>query len=207
MTYAVEIALAFNAVNERKSWSARPNSRSNTGKEVVHFNSTSSGLIALVYEVEDKRFQVRFNKFHAAWGDYVRSISRSLHVVLSTLKAAGLPFDAPDVERGMEIVVTLEGAGPNVATYARWPGMIVEDKPAPVDPVMPELKAKLAALPRIELGEQGVPLVDAVDALATTLDEAERIAFETTKETLYGEEPSESLDPYDPEGETQEEEK
>lgn len=147
--YAAEISLGFNSVNERKSWSARPNSRSASGEETVHFTAPSN-LVALVYECSTGRFAVRFNKFQATWGDYCRSIARSLHVVLSTLEQAGLPFRAPETDEGIEIICTVTDTA---VTYVRWE--------PPLDPIMPEVVAAaltLAHLPRIGLGEQGVPL-------------------------------------------------
>jgi hypothetical protein len=152
---AAEVALAFNTANERKAWTARPNSKDSG--DTVHFTS-ATGLVALVYECDTERFQVRFNKFHAAWGDYVTSIARALHIVLSTLKQGGLPVDAPDDTDGIEIVAT-SGTG---VTYVRWPGQKpMERKPqhetlyslleadgagmlAPADPIadatMPEIR-------------------------------------------------------------------
>jgi hypothetical protein len=118
--YAAEIAQAFNTANQRKAWSARPNSRGDTGQETVHFSAPST-FVTLVYDCEAKQFAVRFNKFHATWGDYVYSIARALHVVLSTLKASGLPFEAPPSPDGIEIVTT---AAPGAETFVRWPGQV-----------------------------------------------------------------------------------
>lgn len=109
---AADVALAFNAVNERKSWQARPHA--SDGREAVHFTAPAN-LVTLVLECETGRFQVRFNKTHAAWGDYITAIARSLHVIMSTLKVAGLPFDPPADLEGIEIVAT---TGPGL-TYVR----------------------------------------------------------------------------------------
>ena len=113
---SAEIALAFNGANTRKTWTARANSRPETGRDMVHF-ATTTGIVGLAYNVSDGRFQVTFNKFHSAWGDYVKAVARALHVVLSTLKAAGLPFDAPPSAAGVELIVT---ASDDATTYVRW---------------------------------------------------------------------------------------
>lgn len=128
---AADVALAFNAVNERKSWAARPHA--SDGREAVHFTAPAN-LVTLVLECDTGRFQVRFNKVQAAWGDYVRAIARSLHIILSTLKQAGLPFDAPPGADGIEIVAT---ATETNTTYVRWPGQT----PLTVEAAtMPELR-------------------------------------------------------------------
>ena len=128
---AADVALAFNGVNDRKTWSARPFSKD--GTETVHFTGGRNNIITLVLECDTGRFQVRFNRMHAAWGDYVTAIARAMCVVLSTLKAAGLPFEAPLGSDGIEIVAT-SGTG---ATYARWPG---QTPPCPVTAIMPEIR-------------------------------------------------------------------
>lgn len=124
---APELALAFNTVNTRKTWNARP---SNT---LVIFNPGVS-LIALTYDTVDGTWQVRFNKYQAAWGDYVKAIARTFYVVLSTLKQAGLPFAAPDSPEGIDIVTS---TGPEGSIYVRY------EPPAPAtsfDAIMPELR-------------------------------------------------------------------
>lgn len=113
---AAEVALAFNTANTRKSWIARPNARDSG--EIVLF-AAPTNLVTLVLHCDTEQYEVRFNKFQAAWGDYVKSIARSLYVVLSTLKAAGLPIDAPDGPDGIEIVTT---ASDTAVTYVRWAG-------------------------------------------------------------------------------------
>lgn len=130
MQSGLEIALAFNTINDKKSWSARAASRPESGIDVVHFNS-KTGLVSLIYDTTDNRWQVKFNKFQAQWGDYIGSIARSFYSILNTLKAAGLPFEAPPTTEGIVIEAT---KGPNAIVYVRWPG----DTP-PIDPVMPEL--------------------------------------------------------------------
>lgn len=113
---AHEIAMAFNTLNDKKSWTARANSRPSSGTDMVHFTSTS-GLVALSYNALDGRFTVKFNKFTAAWGDYIAAISRSLYTVLNTLKAAGLSFEAPPTPEGIEIIAT---RGADNSVYVRW---------------------------------------------------------------------------------------
>lgn len=134
MLTAAEIALAFNSANTKATWSARPNSRPESGRDTVHFHS-NTGLVTLVYNAVDNRFEVRFNKFQATWGDYVKSIARSLYTVLVTLKAAGLPFDAPEGPEGIEIIAT---ATADSTVYVRWP--------APIHPIMPELAERIDIL-------------------------------------------------------------
>lgn len=91
---AAAIAQAFNTANDKVTWTARPNSRPDAGLDLVHFSS-NTGLVTLVYNTMNQRMEVRFNKFQAAWGDYIKAICRSLVAVLTTLKRAGLPFEAP----------------------------------------------------------------------------------------------------------------
>jgi hypothetical protein len=115
-----EIAAAFMQQNDKRTWKARNVNRArNTGAgDVVHFES-SGGMVSLMYYVESGRFAVKFNKFHGAWGDYIKAIARSLFVVLNTLKSAGLPFDAPPTLAGMVIEATTTDDN---TTYVRWPG-------------------------------------------------------------------------------------
>lgn len=116
---AAEIVLAFNQQNAKKAWTARANSRPQAGMDLVHFTSPS-GLISLAYNAVDGRFQVRFHKLHSAWGDYVKSIAKALYYILSVLKSAGLPFDAPASPAGIRIIATV---GDDNDVYAEWPGM------------------------------------------------------------------------------------
>ena len=113
---AVEVALAFNTANTRKSWIARPNSR-DAGDTVLFTAPTN--LVALVLHCSTGQYEVRFNKFQAAWGDYIKSIARSLYVVLSTLKASGMDMEAPETYVGMEVVTT---ATDSALTFVRWGG-------------------------------------------------------------------------------------
>jgi hypothetical protein len=115
---AADVATAFNTASIRKTWTARHNSRSDSGRETVHF-TTPQNLVTIVYVCETNKFAVRFNKFHAAWGDYMYSIANALYVVLTTLKAAGLPFEAPDDVDGIEIIATV-ARGQMTDTYVRW---------------------------------------------------------------------------------------
>ncbi len=135
---STEIAQRFNEVNEVKAWVARANSRPESGLDVVHFN-TASKLVSLIYNHSTGAFEVKFNKFQAAWGDYVQAIAKSLFFVLTTLKQAGLPFDAPTHYEGMEIVARVSGD----AVFVRWSPHI--------DPVMPEVAARQAPVDSTKL--------------------------------------------------------
>lgn len=126
-----DVALAFNSVNERKTWSARH--YATNGAELVHFTGGRANLVTLVLDCQTKRFRVRFNKVHAAWGDYVSAIAKALYVTLTTLKAAGLPFEAPPSHEGIEIIVTQSEDG----VYARWPGQTLS---SPAAAIMPEIR-------------------------------------------------------------------
>lgn len=115
-----EISAAFMQQNDKRMWKARcvNRNRASGHTDVVHFESTG-GMVALMYYVETGQFAVKFNKFHGAWGDYIKAIARSLFVVLNTLKSAGLPFDAPPTLAGMRIeAVTTD----DTTTFVSWPG-------------------------------------------------------------------------------------
>jgi hypothetical protein len=115
-----EIAAAFMQQNDKRTWKARSvnRARSSGPGDVVHFESTG-GMVSLMYYVDTRKFAVKFNKFHGAWGDYIKAIARSLFVVLNTLKSAGLPFDAPPSLAGMVIeAVTTD----DNLTFVSWPG-------------------------------------------------------------------------------------
>lgn len=115
-----EIAAAFMQQNDKRTWKARSVNRTRNGPagDVVHFES-SGGMVSLLYYVETGKFAVKFNKFHGAWGDYIKAIARSLFTVLNTLKSAGLPFDAPPSLAGMVIECTTTDDN---LTLVRWPG-------------------------------------------------------------------------------------
>lgn len=118
-----EIAAAFMQQNDKRSWKARAVNRTRASgqTDVVHFES-AQGMVSLLYHVETGQFAVKFNKFHGAWGDYIKAIARSLFVVLNTLKSAGLPFDAPPTLAGMVIeAVTTD----DTTTFVRWPGQAI----------------------------------------------------------------------------------
>ena len=133
MMTADAIALAFNQQNSRKTWKARSDNR--PGSETVLFKGTH-GMVEITYHVAAAEFSVSFNKVHAAWGDYVRAVARGLYVVLTTLKSAGLPFDAPLSPEGATIRCTV---GETRATFVGFTGpMTVQDE------TMPELKALTA---------------------------------------------------------------
>lgn len=115
-----EIAIAFNTANDKAHWMARAINRERKGvvSDVVHFEGRG-GMVSLAYHVADGRFAVTFSKFQGAWGDYIKAIARSLFVVLNTLKAGGLPFEAPPTLAGIVIeAVTTD----DNTVYVRWPG-------------------------------------------------------------------------------------
>ncbi len=108
---ATTVAAAFNQQNDKKYWEARafpPN---------VHFLS-KTGMVQLVYHTETNQFAVKFVKFHAVWGDYIKAIARSMYVVLNTLKSAGLPFEAPPSLAGMAILATTTADNTVFVKYA-----------------------------------------------------------------------------------------
>lgn len=166
---AAAIALAFNTQNMRKVWSARANSRDNM--ERVHF-TTETGMVKLTYDVRENTFRVDFMKVHAAWGDYVRAAARALHVVLTTLKSAGLPFDAPDDDEGVTIRTTTGAEGAITVAY--------EAPPTVASAIMPEqfkaersiaMSAALGAAYSPERKPDGAPL-DMYQMVAQTINEA-----------------------------------
>jgi hypothetical protein len=79
--------------------------------------------------MEDGLWRVKFNKFQTAWGDYIKAIARSFYVVLNTLKSAGLPFDAPNSVKDVEIVAT---ASEDNTVYVRCSVNAVEPRRPPV---------------------------------------------------------------------------
>lgn len=116
---ASEIAMAFSTQSDKKGWNARTNSKPEKGMDLVHFTSPS-GLVSLVYNAIDGTFQVRFHKMHATWGDYIKAIAKALYYVLTVLKSAGLPFDAPPSAAGIRVIAT---ASVDNTVYVEWPGM------------------------------------------------------------------------------------
>lgn len=128
---AADVALAFNGATERKTWAARHYTKD--GNETVLFTGGRQNLITLALDCDTRRFHVRFNRTHAAWGDYVTAIAKALYVVLTTLKAAGLPFEAPPDANGIEIVVTRC----DEAVYVRWPG---QNPVTPATAIMAEIR-------------------------------------------------------------------
>lgn len=91
MMRADEIANGFNSVIERQYWRASiAGSRSHPE---VHFNSRAS-MVQISYRIVQADFTVSFTKANAVFGDYMASTFRSMEQVLSSLKAAALPFAA-----------------------------------------------------------------------------------------------------------------
>lgn len=129
-----EIAAAFNQQNDKRNWKARAlgTTRKDSPAQLVNFSSTA-GMVALEYDCETGKFAVKFNKFTGAWGDYIKAIARSLHVVLNTLKSAGLPFEAPPTLAG--IVVEAVTTDDNTV-HVRWQGeTLIWGQPKHVAPV------------------------------------------------------------------------
>jgi hypothetical protein len=116
---AAEIAMAFTAQNDKKGWLARTNAKPDKGMDLVHFTAPSQ-LISLTYNAMDGKFMVRFHKLHASWGDYIKSIAKTLYYILTVLKAAGLPFEAPLSAAGIQIIAT---ASDDNTVYVEWPDM------------------------------------------------------------------------------------
>lgn len=139
MLTGAEIAAAFMQHNDKRTWKARNvnRARSTGAGDVVHFEA-NGGMVALMYYPDTGQFAVKFNKFQGAWGDYIKAIARSLYTVLNTLKAAGLPFDAPTTLAGMVIEATTTEDN---LTYVRWPGTNTVEHVA---------SAELAGMPGLE---------------------------------------------------------
>lgn len=116
---AAEIVQAFNAANEKQGWSARANSRASAGLELVIFSNPST-LLDLKYNAQDGRFEVKFNKTQAAFGDYIKGIAKALFYVLTTLQKAGLPFAAPPSYAGVQVIID---ASDTSKVYASAKGM------------------------------------------------------------------------------------
>jgi hypothetical protein len=137
MPTSTEIALAFNTNNQRKLWNARPSSKPEKGLDMVHF-TTKTGMVNLSYNTCDGLWRVKFNKMHGAWGDYINAIAKSFYNILHTLKATGLPFEAPLTYVGVVIEAT---TGDDNSVYVKWQG-----QEPPFNPIMPELQARQEAM-------------------------------------------------------------
>lgn len=86
---ADEIAHSFNSVTERGYWKAAI-AGTRTNPE-VHFNSRSS-MVQVAYRIASDDFTISFSKTSVAFGDFMASAFRSLAQIMTSLKAAGLPF-------------------------------------------------------------------------------------------------------------------
>lgn len=135
---ALDIATSFNTQNDKKHWKARATTRNKADAptEQVLFESAIN-MVALIYYPDRKVFAVKFNKFQAAWGDYIKGIARSLHVVLNTLKSAGLPFEAPPSIVGMSIACGVD-EGEEITVAWINPSRVYVFKPLPGQPGHPE---------------------------------------------------------------------
>lgn len=110
---AQDVAAVFNQQNEKTSWKAT------CVGELVHFSATN-GMVSLVYDALTGRFQVKFNKFQGAFGDYMQAIRRSLYSILHTLKSGGLPFDCAPTFEEMNIVLRI--LVPDGDVFCEWEG-------------------------------------------------------------------------------------
>lgn len=162
----IDIMNAFNQQTDSKSWQAR--AAVTGGTPLVHF--TNGGMVAFVYNLNDMTFQVKFNKFQGAWGDYMRAIARGMYVILNTLKSAGLPFDGPTTLNGMKLECS---TGADLSVFVSWP--------SPVNPIMPELR--------------GLPAIDAAlnNPATWALPSDEFAIGDTTEESAQ--EPTENILP------------
>jgi hypothetical protein len=115
-----ELAGAFNQQNDKRYIRARPVKHAAKGASDVVYFENAQGLSTLIYFVRDGRWAVKFNKFNANWTDYIRSIARMFQTTLSTLKSAGLPFEAPPPDlNGIVIEATV---GPGDQVFVRYQG-------------------------------------------------------------------------------------
>jgi len=142
---AAAIALAFNSVNERKTWSCRTNTRDASGAGTVHFTH-NTGMVALIYHCATDKMQIRFNKYQASWGDYIKAAARAFHVVTTTLAQGGLPIEPPADYTDVEITVQPSNSDHTYISY-----------PQPANPVMPEVRGADPLITRLAAEMQGAP--------------------------------------------------
>ena len=99
---APQIVAAFQDANTQTKWGAR--SYTTESIDTVHFIVPSS-LIKITLDCHTGEFLITFHKLHAAWGDYIRAITRALVYILKTVQAGGLDVDAPDHEEAAELTL------------------------------------------------------------------------------------------------------
>lgn len=105
MYNATVIADVFNQQSPKNNWIAKTATRVTANNaEFVHFES--NGIVTLTLNCNTGKWTINFNKFVAAWGEYVGAIARSFHTVLNTLRSGGIPIDAPATPEGTRITVT-----------------------------------------------------------------------------------------------------
>lgn len=100
---APEIQTAFEAGNTNTpGYKCRTYSTENM--ELVRF-SVPSKLISVKYDCWERCFYIQFEKYHSSWGDYLNSISRTVHFIMSALKAGGLDVRCPATPEDLIIKV------------------------------------------------------------------------------------------------------
>ena len=97
---ADEIANGFNTTEDKQYW--RASIAGTRLRPEVNFNSRAS-MVQVTYSIHEETFTISFSKSAVAWGDYLASAYRSMHQILTSLKAAGLPF--PEPMDGAELLV------------------------------------------------------------------------------------------------------
>lgn len=114
MHTASEICAAFQDANETAGYVAR--TYSTDALEQVHFK-VPSGLIKVIYDCWDECFYIKFEKYHATWGDYVRAICNSVHYIMKMIAAGGLDVRVPEEPDAIEIRVS---PGDEGRTRVKW---------------------------------------------------------------------------------------
>lgn len=89
---ADDLAHAFNTVRERQYWNASTGGSRNL--PTVLFKSRSA-MVELTYYTQSNTFAVTFSKVTCSFGDFTSSAYKAMVAVLTTLKAAGYPVEAP----------------------------------------------------------------------------------------------------------------
>lgn len=120
---AAAVLAAFN-VNPPKGWAARlAGSRNVT---LIHFLPSTS-MVTFIYHVAEDKFSVKFTKFQGAFGDFMLSISRGLHVILTTLQSGGLDVAAPPSPDNVRVECVLDNSKNVFCRYApdeEWPPVL-----------------------------------------------------------------------------------
>lgn len=112
---AAEIQAAFEHGGNTPGYKCR--TYSTAEMEIVRF-SVPSSLISIKYDCWEKCFYIKFEKFHSSWGDYVTAITRSVHYIMSALKAGGLDVSCPAYPDELEIRASSGDKGMTKITWA-----------------------------------------------------------------------------------------